>query len=298
VGLVQCESNLLGIANGGGVSVGSGGWNNIVEKYLKAKTYCEHPFETRHEGGRKIVVPIKGEWIGDRRNGKGSNDRRRVRLHCQSATAADLSQASLDGVFTDPPYFGNVQYAELMDFCYVWIRNLTGKGTPAFTPPTTRNVDELTGNITMERGLDHFTEGLSAVFRKMARALKPGRPLAFTYHHNRFEAYFPVTVEQFANLVSMDLDKLRMGGLKPARGDLRCVIYGHLVRMTVWNLREKWDAQRSAQEKLAAVGRYVASLPQPDGIEAEVSGTEIPARRFAVHEEAEPYAGRSEEVVF
>jgi hypothetical protein len=75
VGLVQCESNLLGIANGGGGSVGTGGWNNIVEKYLKAKTYCEHPFETRHEGGRKIVVPIKGEWIGERRNGKGSNDR-------------------------------------------------------------------------------------------------------------------------------------------------------------------------------------------------------------------------------
>jgi hypothetical protein len=65
----------LGIANGGGVGVGSGGWNNIVEKYLKAKTYCEHPFETRHEGGRKIVVPIKGEWIGDRRNGKGPNAR-------------------------------------------------------------------------------------------------------------------------------------------------------------------------------------------------------------------------------
>jgi adenine-specific DNA methylase len=352
VGLVQCESNLLGIANGGGVSVGSGGWNNIVEKYLKAKTYCEYPFETRHEGSRKIVVPIKGEWIGDRRNGNGSNDRRQVSLHCQSATAADFSQASLDGVFTDPPYFGNVQYAELMDFCYVWIRNLAGKDTPAFTPPTTRNVDELTGNITMERGLDHFTEGLSAVFRKMARALKPGRPLAFTYHHNRFEAYFPVTVaildagltcsaalpcpaemgasihisgtgssivdtvfvcrhtgtvprwtlvetvEQFANLVSMDLDKLRMGGLKPARGDLRCVIYGHLVRMTVWSLRGKWDAQRSAQEKLVAVGRYVASLPQPDGIEAAVSGTEIPARRFAVHEEAVPYGGDPEEVVF
>jgi putative DNA methylase len=169
VGLVQCESNLLGIANGSGVSVGSGGWNNIVEKYLKAKTYCDHPFETRHEGGRKTVVPIEGEWIGDQRNGKGSTDRRQVRLHCQSATAAKLQPRSLDGVFTDPPYFGNVQYAELMDFCYVWIRNLVGKDTPAFTPATTRNADELTGNITMERGLDHFTEGLSSVFRKMAR---------------------------------------------------------------------------------------------------------------------------------
>jgi len=50
---VQCESNLLGIANVSGTSVGSGGWNNIVEKYIKAKIYCDHPFETRHEGGKK-----------------------------------------------------------------------------------------------------------------------------------------------------------------------------------------------------------------------------------------------------
>lgn len=31
MGLVQCESNLLGIPNGGGMSVGSGGWSNIVD---------------------------------------------------------------------------------------------------------------------------------------------------------------------------------------------------------------------------------------------------------------------------
>jgi hypothetical protein len=33
VGLIECESNLLGIPNGAkGVSIGSGGWSNIVEK--------------------------------------------------------------------------------------------------------------------------------------------------------------------------------------------------------------------------------------------------------------------------
>jgi hypothetical protein len=106
------------------------------------------------------------------------------------------------------------------------------------------------------------------------------------------------TVEQFANLVSIDLDKLRLGGLKPTRGDLRCVTYGHIVRMAVWNLRGKWDARLSTQQKLAAVGRHVGSLPPPDEIEAAISGMEIPARRFAVHEEAVPYGGRIEEVVF
>jgi hypothetical protein len=41
VGLVQCESNLLGISNGGNANVGSGGWSNIVDKYAKAKRYCD-----------------------------------------------------------------------------------------------------------------------------------------------------------------------------------------------------------------------------------------------------------------
>jgi hypothetical protein len=36
---------------------------------MKAKQYCDTPFETRHEGARKIQVPIPGEWIGDTRTG-------------------------------------------------------------------------------------------------------------------------------------------------------------------------------------------------------------------------------------
>ncbi|MCP3910260.1 MAG: DNA methylase, partial [Actinomycetia bacterium] len=46
----------------------------------------------------------------------------------------------------------------------------------------------------MDRDLAHFTEGLSEVFARMARALKPGAPLAFTYHHNKLDAYSPVAV--------------------------------------------------------------------------------------------------------
>lgn len=36
--------------------------------------------------------------------------------------------------------------------------------------------------------------GLSAVFQRMANALKPGAPLVFTYHHNQLEAYYPIAV--------------------------------------------------------------------------------------------------------
>lgn len=81
-----------------------------------------------------------------------------------------------------------------MDFCYVWLQRLVGKESEGFDRQSTRAADELTGNATEGRGLEHFTDGLSAVYRNMARALRPGAPLAFTYHHNKLEAYEAIGV--------------------------------------------------------------------------------------------------------
>jgi adenine-specific DNA methylase len=354
IGLVQCESNFLGIANGGGTSVGSGGWSNIMEKFLKAKSYCDHPFETRHEGTKKIRIPISGEWIGDKKNG-GPAASRGVGIHCQSATTANLPQASLDGVFTDPPYFGNVQYAELIDFCYVWVRKMVEGRDPAFSPHSTRNPDELTGNVTMDRGLDHFTEGLSDVFRNMARALKPGRPLAFTYHHNKLEAYHPLTVaildagltctaslpcpaemgasihisgtgssvvdtvlvcrstgtvprkwivddpERIAALVRDDLEKLKIGGLKPSRGDALCIIYGHMARLAIWRLRPSWDKNKPVVKKLAIVAAEIERYATVASIEGRLTGESLqtPLHSYAsVHENETSYGGQCDEISF
>jgi putative DNA methylase len=143
------------------------------------------------KSGRKAIIPIHGEWIGEHRDGERS---RLVTIGCTSSTEMELPEESLDAVFTDPPYFGNVQYGELMDFCYVWLRRLVGRETEGFDRKSTRSADELTGNATQARGLLHFTEGVSAVYQNMARALKPGAPLAFTYHHNRIEAYHAIAV--------------------------------------------------------------------------------------------------------
>lgn len=192
VGLVRCESNLLGIRTGPwgrhASNVGSGGWSNIVTKFLNAKQYCEEPFEHTYRGGRRRRVSVPGEWIGDARNG----DHRQVELHCGTATTAELPPNSVDAVLTDPPYFANVQYAELMDFCHVWLRRLVGSDLPAFHEKGAHRDGDLTGNETLDRGLEHFAAGLSEVFCRMAGALKPGRPLVFTYHHNELEAYRPV----------------------------------------------------------------------------------------------------------
>ncbi len=190
VGLVQCENNLLGIAG-----VGSGSFRHFVEKYLRAKQYCEAPFETRQDGKKKVTVPIEGERIAARLVDcfpKGQSPEAFV-IAAPAATIP-LPVASLDGVFTDPPYYDNVQYAELMDFCFVWLRIGLKAAIPVFERGSTRSPNELTGNDTLGRGMEHFTDGLSCVFRHFAAALKPNAPFVFTYHHNDPTAYLPLVV--------------------------------------------------------------------------------------------------------
>lgn len=189
VALLACENSLLGIPK-----VGAGSFVHFVAKYAKAKQYAQSPYEVVYEGKRKRVYPVAGESIETLLTDAEPLARpQQVWLSSQPSQTLALRPDSLDGVFTDPPYFDNVQYAELMDFCYVWLRKLLD-GQAGFDADTTRTADELTGNTTMSRGLAEFTAGLSAVFSRMSWALKPGAPLVFTYHHNDPQAYVPLIV--------------------------------------------------------------------------------------------------------
>jgi hypothetical protein len=239
---------------------------------------------------------------------------REIDLRCGDATEAQLATAEFDVVFTDPPYFGNVQYAELMDFCFVWLRKLAGLPHGEFDGLSTRHANELTGNVSMGRGLAHFTDGLGATFRKSAQSLKAGRPLAFTYHHNRLDAYMPVVVaildanlvcsgslpcpaemgasihidgtgssivdtvfacrstgrvprrwlvtspSALADLVRENVQQLIEGDVKPTKGDIRCIVFGHLARLAVWNLRHDWQRHEPAAAKLAQATKWIEAF--------------------------------------
>lgn len=189
VALLACENSLLGIPR-----VGSGSFVHFIAKYIKAKQYAQHPYEVIYEGRKKVVHPIAGESIETPLVDSEPDARPQgAWLSSGPSQKLILRPGSLDGVFTDPPYFDNVQYAELMDFCYVWLKKLMG-AHDEFSSDTTRTDDELTGNVTLLRGLQEFTAGLSSVFCQMASALKAGAPLVFTYHHNDPQAYVPLIV--------------------------------------------------------------------------------------------------------
>jgi adenine-specific DNA methylase len=261
VGLVQCESNLLGITNGNDTNVGSGGWTNIIGKYAKAKRYCDAPFEVQRQGSRNVQVPVPGEWIGERLNG---GRQREVEIHCGDATAVEIAPKSLDAVFTDPPYFGNVQYGELMDFCYVWLRRLVGNEAEGFERLSTRDAEELTGNVTKGRGLEHFTEGLARVYTSMARALKPGAPLAFTYHHNKLEAYFAVGVAILDSGLTCSASlpcPAEMGGSIHIHGTASSIVDTVFVCRHQGHAPRQWLFE-SAEQLAAIIARDLAQLAE------------------------------------
>ena len=190
VGLIACEANVAGIQK-----VGSGGFVHFIEKFAKAKSYAKAPYETRRKGATKQQVFPEGESVeADLLVAEPTSERPGAWLACEPSQTLDLAPQSLDGVFTDPPYFDMVQYAELMDFCFVWLRKLLGGEVAEFSRATTRTEHELTGNVTLGRGLTGFTAGISEVFQTMGRAMKPGAPLVFTYHHNDPSAYVPLVV--------------------------------------------------------------------------------------------------------
>jgi adenine-specific DNA methylase len=303
VSLIQCENSLLGIPK-----IGSGGFRHFVEKYDKAKAYCERPFEITL-GRPKRRIFIAGEQIGARLVSEfpQPGDPKSAYLQAASADTLALPSASLDAVLTDPPYFANVQYAELMDFCYVWLRKHLAGDVAAFRLASTRTGEELTVNLTEGRDITHFTEGLSRVFVAFARALKPGGPFAFTYHHNDIEAYLPIAValldaglvctatlpcpaemgasihingtkssvvdtvfvcrttgtvrasqfgtsrETLEHLLRADLENLQTAGLTPTVGDAHCLLFGHLIRLAVWQLRPTWCDEVPVMDKLDRV---------------------------------------------
>jgi hypothetical protein len=91
-----------------------------------------------------------------------------------SATRLPLPDASIEVLFTDPPYYDAVPYADLSDFFYVWLRRSLGDVYPdLFATPLTPKEDEIVVNpvvsVDGQKKLGPFFE------RKMAEAFHEAR---------------------------------------------------------------------------------------------------------------------------
>jgi len=109
-------------------------------------------------------------------------------LECRSATdLAAVADASHHLVITDPPFGGNLHYAELADFFYVWLRLVLKDHYPDLFGPeyTPKTLEAVANRARQPEDPDgYYQRLLTACWREGHRILKPGGLLAFTFHHS------------------------------------------------------------------------------------------------------------------
>jgi len=155
---------------------------NFFEKVYNAKLYCERPFEKikNRKNGKVEQFYVDSEDI---------TEDRVVGLNCKTAERLDEKSESVDYVITDPPYYDNVQYSELSDYFYVWLRECLKDEYEEFKPELVPKAREIVANSSANKDEEFFVESLANVFSECHRVLKPDGEMVFTYHHNENEAW-------------------------------------------------------------------------------------------------------------
>lgn len=116
-----------------------------------------------------------------------------------SATSLTYPDNFFDAVFTDPPYYDNVPYADISDFFYVWLKRTVGSLYPdLFSTPHTPKSSEAIAELPLLRGMnkakaatvvkgiktsEHFEQMLKCAFREIHRVLKPDGVAVIVYAH-------------------------------------------------------------------------------------------------------------------
>jgi hypothetical protein len=184
--------------------VGDGSWKSAIRMIEAALAWKENPWELvlkEHldENFPEISKRITGQsqkiYPGDPLSIEGS-------VSCGSSSAiSSWADLSFDMVITDPPFGNNINYAELADFFYPWMRigtsaiignnpfvsELSPKALEAVTNPK-RNPDDPDG---------FYRQLLTACWQEAARVLKKSGLLAFTFHHSEDEPWVDVLESLF-----------------------------------------------------------------------------------------------------
>ncbi len=105
-----------------------------------------------------------------------------------SATELPYPDEYFDAVFTDPPYYDNINYSALSDFFYVWLKRSLGDIFPElFTTYLTPKSKEAIANPSRaesaEEARKFFEDMLKKAFKEIARVLKPNGMAIIVYTH-------------------------------------------------------------------------------------------------------------------
>ncbi|HOI64137.1 MAG TPA: DNA methyltransferase [Mesotoga sp.] len=92
---------------------------------------------------------------------------------CQSTTQEISPSKSVDYIFTDPPFGGNLMYSELNFLWESWLKVFTN------------NKPEAIMNKVQQKGLLEYQELMTRCFEEYYRVLKPGRWMTVEFHNSQ-----------------------------------------------------------------------------------------------------------------
>jgi adenine-specific DNA methylase len=170
-----------------GTKKGNGSFLTYLKKIKKGKSFCKSPFEIAIQEGKITRMPIKGDKI-EAINVKNfqellnSKDGSTLLIADSSENLQKLGilPESIDIVITDPPYFDFIQYSELANFFYVWLKLILKSKYLAFNSDLINTSQEIGSN----KGEDIFLNRITSVFKQCNTVLKKEGPLVFTFHHS------------------------------------------------------------------------------------------------------------------
>ena len=182
--------------------LGRGNWASSIEGIIEGKDWCKDPWDTVSAEWLKRISPAIGASV----TGKSEKTRPGDPVtggQVSQGSSTELSQfadSSIDLVITDPPFGEIMQYAELADFFYVWLRLVLKDKYPAiyggeYSP---KSMEAVANPYREPDDADGFYQRLlTQCWRETYRILKPGGILAFTFHHSEDEPWVAVLESLF-----------------------------------------------------------------------------------------------------
>jgi DNA modification methylase len=131
-----------------------------------------------------------------------------VIVSTQSASSLELLPESLDYFFFDPPFGANIAYSELNSTTEAWIRVYTDKEPEAIE------------DRAQKKDIQSYKNLISACFKKVYRALKPGRWMTVEFSNTQASIWNAIqTALQEAGFVVANVSALNKG-----RGGLMAIV--------------------------------------------------------------------------